>query len=73
MQGSGSTEKTDWVEVWSQSEERRKALEELEALNKSGLADPNYVEDTADFATSHWFQFKMVTTRLSIKIWRSPV
>lgn len=73
MQGSGTSEKIDWVDVWSQSEERRKALEELEALNKNGLADPNYVEDTANFATSHWFQFKVVTNRMNIKIWRSPV
>ncbi|CEJ61673.1 Putative Localization: integral membrane protein [Penicillium brasilianum] len=72
VQGSGTSEKIDWVDVWSQSEERRKALEELEALNKNGLADPNYVEDTANFATSHWFQFKVVTNRMNIKIWRSP-
>lgn len=43
VQGSGASEKTDWVEVWNRSEERQKALEELEALNQSGLADPNYV------------------------------
>ena len=49
------------------------ALAELEALNKAGLKDSSYVEDTAPFATSHWFQFKMTTTRLSLKIWRSPV
>lgn len=73
IQGSNSSEKADWVEVWNQSEERRMAVEELEALNKAGLADPNYVKDTANFATSHWFQFKMVVTRLSVKIWRSPV
>jgi hypothetical protein len=73
VQGSGTSEKIDWVNVWSQSEERRKALEELEAMNKNGLADPNYVEDTANFATSHWFQFKVVTNRMNIKIWRSPV
>ena len=63
----------DWVVVWIQSAERQKALEELEALNRSGLADPNYVEDTANFATSHWFQLKMVARRLTVKIWRSPV
>ncbi|KAJ5152564.1 uncharacterized protein N7482_009042 [Penicillium canariense] len=72
VQGSGTTENTDWVEVWNRSDERGKALEELEALNKTAKADPDYVQDTADFATSHWFQFKMVATRLSIKIWRSP-
>lgn len=72
VQGS-STEKTDWVEVWNRSEECKKALEELEAMNESSRADPNYHEDTADYATSHWFQFKMVTRRLTVQIWRSPV
>lgn len=63
----------DWVDIWKQSDERRLALEELEALNAAGKADANYVEDTADFATSHWFQFKTVSKRLTIQIWRSPV
>ncbi|KAJ6151805.1 hypothetical protein N7470_006933 [Penicillium chermesinum] len=71
VQGSSGSN-VDWVEVWNQSPEREKALAELEALNKAGMADPNYVEDTADYATSHWFQFKMVTKRLTVQIWRSP-
>ncbi|KAJ6023722.1 hypothetical protein N7540_004519 [Penicillium herquei] len=71
VQGS-ATQNTDWVDVWSQSDERKRALEELEALNAAGLADPDYVEDTANFATSHWYQFKLVSKRLTIQIWRSP-
>lgn len=61
----------DWVEVWKQSDERRRALETLESLNHSSLSVD--AEDTADYASSHWFQFKMVSKRLSIQIWRSPV
>lgn len=72
VQGS-ATQKTDWVEVWNQSEERTRALAELEDLNAAGLADPDYVEDTANYATSYWYQFKLVSKRLSIQIWRSPV
>ncbi|KAJ5101248.1 hypothetical protein NUU61_003470 [Penicillium alfredii] len=64
--------KVDWVEIWKNSEERHQALEELESLNRSCEADLDYIEDTADYATSHWFQFKMVTKRLTIQIWRSP-
>ncbi|KAJ5296249.1 uncharacterized protein N7443_007142 [Penicillium atrosanguineum] len=71
VQGA-AIEKVDWVDVWQNSDERRIALQELEALNESGRADPNYVEDTADYATSHWFQFTMVTKRLTVQIWRSP-
>ncbi|KAJ5237041.1 hypothetical protein N7489_007132 [Penicillium chrysogenum] len=47
-------------------------LSQLDALNESSKDDSDYVEDTADFATSHWFQFKTVSKRLSIHIWRSP-
>ncbi|KAF7718846.1 ABC-2 type transporter / CDR ABC transporter family protein [Penicillium ucsense] len=72
VQGGGESQKTDWVEVWNQSSERQTALSELEALNKAGMEDTAHEENTATFATSHWFQFKMVTTRLSLKIWRSP-
>lgn len=72
VQGA-ATEKVDWVDVWQKSDERRMALQELEALNESGRADPNHVEDTADYATSHWFQFTMVAKRLTVQIWRSPV
>ncbi|KAJ5885529.1 hypothetical protein N7495_010039 [Penicillium taxi] len=66
----GSTGNTDWVDVWSKSEERKLALTELQALDEAGRADQSYVVDTSDFATSHWFQFKMVTKRLSVQIWR---
>lgn len=67
----GGNKKVDWVDVWKQSNERTRALEMLESLNQSSMK--NDLEDTADYATSHWFQFKMVATRLSVQIWRSPV
>ncbi|KAJ5537442.1 hypothetical protein N7513_010628 [Penicillium frequentans] len=68
----GTTQQVDWVDVWNESPERKQALKELESLNAIGLADPDYVEDTANYATSHWYQFKLVSKRLSIQIWRSP-
>lgn len=73
VQGGGTTDTKDWVEIWNESEERKQALSQLDALNISSKNDSDYVEDTADFATSHWFQFKTVSKRLSIHIWRSPV
>ena len=73
VQGGGTTDTKDWVEIWNQSEERKQALSKLDALNESSKDDSHHVEDTADFATSYWFQFKTVSKRLSIHIWRSPV
>ncbi|KGO74104.1 CDR ABC transporter [Penicillium italicum] len=72
VQGGGTTETKDWVEIWNQSEERKQALSQLDALNESSKDDSDYVEDTGDFATSRWFQFTTVSKRLSIHIWRSP-
>ncbi|CAI7602342.1 unnamed protein product [Penicillium bialowiezense] len=71
VQGS-ATDKRDWVEIWNQSEERKQALCQLDTINESKRAEADYVEDTSDFATSHWFQFKAVSKRLSVHIWRSP-
>lgn len=72
IQGSANSD-VDWVDVWAKSSERARTLNELDYLNAAGKADPNYVEDTADYATSHWFQFVMVSKRLTVQIWRSPV
>ena len=70
----GNTEKPiDWVDVWSRSEERERALAEIEALNKEGESHTDYVEDQSNFATPVWFQFKMVLQRLMVQLWRSPV
>lgn len=72
VQGKASGQ-IDWVETWIQSEDRKMALAELESLNETSRLDPSYVEDTADYVTSHWFQFVTVSKRLTVQIWRSPV
>ena len=72
IQGNSEVE-IDWVDVWSRSEERQRALEELETLNAKALEGSQGEEDTADFATSKWFQFRMVLHRLMVQLWRSPV
>ncbi|KAL4890653.1 ABC-2 type transporter-domain-containing protein [Aspergillus ambiguus] len=69
----GNTEKKiDWVDVWNQSTERERALAELESLNADSKANTAEDEDQSDFATPHWFQFRMVLKRLMVQIWRSP-
>lgn len=72
IQGKANS-RVDWVETWSQSEERQHATAELEILNSTSKGDPSYEEDQTDFATPRWFQFKMVLQRLMTQIWRSPV
>lgn len=72
IQGKANS-KVDWVETWSQSEERQRAVAELEILNNTEKDNQNYEEDQTDFATPRWFQFKMVLQRLMTQLWRSPV
>ncbi|KAL3484275.1 ABC-2 type transporter-domain-containing protein [Aspergillus germanicus] len=70
IQGNG-TQKIDWVDVWNRSEERERAIAELEELNRICQANPGE-EDTASFATSRWYQFKLVLQRLMTQLWRHP-
>ncbi|KAL5049175.1 hypothetical protein BDW71DRAFT_217786 [Aspergillus fruticulosus] len=70
IQGVGEN-KIDWVDIWSKSPERERAIAELEELNRIHQANPGE-EDTASFATSKWYQFRMVLHRLMIKLYREP-
>jgi hypothetical protein len=70
IQGNGP-QKIDWVNVWNQSEERERAIAELEELNRICQANPGE-EDTASFATSRWYQFRLVLERLMTQLWRHP-
>ncbi|KAK7415703.1 hypothetical protein QQX98_005738 [Neonectria punicea] len=70
----GNTEVAiDWVDVWNKSPERQVALDKLEQLNEEALSRNQGVEeDTASFATSKWFQWRMVLQRQTVQLWRSP-
>ncbi|KAL3438203.1 ABC-2 type transporter-domain-containing protein [Aspergillus tetrazonus] len=70
IQGAGEN-KVDWVDIWSKSPERERAIAELEELNRISQAHPGE-EDTASFATSKWYQFQMVLHRLMVKLYREP-
>lgn len=70
----GNTEKPiDWVGVWNTSEERTLALAELDSLNEISKANTPENTDQADFATTKWYQYRMVLERLMTQLWRSPV
>ncbi|OKL61090.1 hypothetical protein UA08_03286 [Talaromyces atroroseus] len=62
----------DWVDVWNKSKERQEAIAHLEFLNNENAAKSQEDKDQSDYATSHWFQFRMVLQRLMIQLWRSP-
>ncbi|KAK4151109.1 ABC-2 type transporter-domain-containing protein [Chaetomidium leptoderma] len=71
IQGDGQV-KIDWVDVWNRSPERQQELDTLRSLTQQGAASDDEKEDTAEFASPKWFQFKMVLYRLMVQLWRSP-
>ncbi|KAL5337204.1 ABC-2 type transporter-domain-containing protein [Aspergillus crustosus] len=71
IQGS-TKQKVDWVDVWTHSDERARAVAELEELNHVSQANPTE-EDTASSATSRWYQFELVLHRLMIQLYRKPI
>lgn len=72
IQGGGDNN-VDWVDVWSRSPERQQELNTLMSLTQQDAASNDEKEDTMEFASPKWFQFKMVLYRLMIQLWRSPV
>lgn len=72
IQGAGE-DKIDWVDVWNRSPERQHQLDILKTLTQQGATSNDDMNDAAEFASSKWFQFKMVLHRLMIQLWRSPV
>lgn len=70
----GNTEKPiDWVDVWNNSEERSRALIDLDSINETSKTSTPEDTEQADFATSKWFQYRLVLERLMTQLWRSPV
>ncbi|KAL2132058.1 hypothetical protein VTI74DRAFT_4260 [Chaetomium olivicolor] len=71
IQGNDEVE-IDWVDVWNRSPERQQELDTLMSLTQQGAASDDEKEDNAEFASSKWFQFRMVLYRLMVQLWRSP-
>lgn len=72
IQGNSEV-KVDWVDTWNRSSERQQELDTLMSLVQQGAASDDDKEDAEEFASSKWFQFKMVLYRLMVQLWRSPV
>jgi ABC-type multidrug transport system ATPase subunit len=77
VQGREGSDK-DWAEIWMQSAERKKTLDELNHLDevaRSQSRTHNGVhgdKPLQSFATPLWHQIKTVTARQSVALWRYP-
>ncbi|KAJ7897281.1 pleiotropic drug resistance ABC transporter [Mycena olivaceomarginata] len=74
--GAGTTPRVgdrDWKDIWLDSPECQTLRNEIEAINKQGLALPepdNKSQST--YATSFLYQLRIVTARNNLSLWRSP-
>lgn len=73
-QGSGQ----DWAQIWRESPECKRTLEELDHLNESirshaqGRGIDSHADPSRSFATPLLHQMKQVTIRQSVALWRNP-
>lgn len=63
----------DWKDVWLDSEECKKAKEEIKAIKEQGLAkiQPDR-KALSTYATSFLYQLRVVVQRNNMALWRSP-
>jgi len=63
----------DWKDIWSDSPECRAAQAEIIAIKEKALARSQIENQKHSmYATSMWFQLKVVVERNSRALWRSP-
>ncbi|KAF4537636.1 ABC multidrug transporter [Lasiodiplodia theobromae] len=68
----------DWAQIWRESPECKRTLDELDHLNESirslaqGHSKDNHTDSSRSFATPLLHQMKQVTIRQSVALWRNP-
>ncbi|KDQ33995.1 hypothetical protein PLEOSDRAFT_1091717 [Pleurotus ostreatus PC15] len=63
----------DWKDIWLDSPEYQKVLQEIEDIKRTALALPVDNETTTStYATPFWYQLKVVVQRNNLSLWRNP-
>ncbi|KAF7347495.1 Pleiotropic drug resistance ABC transporter protein [Mycena venus] len=74
--GAGTTPRVgdrDWKDIWLSSPEYKQLCDEIAAIKKEGLAQPDTDKKAhSTYATSFLYQLRIVTHRNNLSIWRSP-
>lgn len=70
---SGSHSQTkDWNQVWLDSPEHKRSVEELDRIiSDAASKPPGTVDDGFEFAMPLWQQTKIVTHRMNVSVWRN--
>ncbi|KAF8913195.1 pleiotropic drug resistance ABC transporter [Gymnopilus junonius] len=63
----------DWKDIWLESPECKKVKEEISMIKREGLSHPEPDrKGLSTYATSFFYQLKIVVQRNNIALWRSP-
>ncbi|KAJ3545283.1 hypothetical protein NMY22_g2500 [Coprinellus aureogranulatus] len=63
----------DWKDVWLESPEYQAVRREIDDIKAAGLAKNEVTkEHTSTYATSFWYQLRLVSARNAVALWRSP-
>ncbi|KAL0571220.1 ATP-binding cassette transporter snq2 [Marasmius crinis-equi] len=63
----------DWKDVWLDSPEYKVVQQEIAHIKQRGLARPETDQKKiSTYATSFWYQLKIVIQRNNLALWRSP-
>jgi ATP-binding cassette subfamily G (WHITE) protein 2 (SNQ2) len=62
----------DWNQIWLQSPEHEKVVQELDRMISDAAAKPpGTIDDGHEFATPLWEQMKLVTQRMNVSLYRN--
>jgi ATP-binding cassette subfamily G (WHITE) protein 2 (SNQ2) len=62
----------DWNQIWLQSPEHEKVVQELNHIISDAAAkEPGTIDDGREFATPLWEQMKLVTQRMNVSLYRN--
>jgi ATP-binding cassette subfamily G (WHITE) protein 2 (SNQ2) len=66
--------KTDWADLWNQSEEFATVKREIEEINEDALKkeDVRNPEDNKEYSTNFWHQLRVVGERTLTAFYRNP-
>lgn len=68
----GLSKGKNWSEIWLQSPEHTEVVKELDHIIADAAAkEPGTVDDGFEFATTLWYQTKLVTKRMSTSVYRN--
>lgn len=63
----------DWADIWAESNERKAVLQGIETIkNANQTIFTARIKLPSSYATPFFYQLRILTTRASVALWRTP-